>query len=145
MPLIPWDSFRNTDLWRRDLEKIFNEGLPEIGARLGFATPRIDVFENEHEVIASCEIPGLDKKEDLHIDVDENMLTISGTIKQANEVKQEQIHRKERFVGRFQRSVSLPSRVQTEGTTATYRNGVLEVRMPKLKADTQRQIDVQFH
>ncbi|MUG74103.1 Hsp20/alpha crystallin family protein, partial [Paenibacillus validus] len=79
MPLIPWDSFRNTDLWRRDLEKIFNEGFPEIGARPGFATPRIDVFETEHEVIASCEIPGLDKKEDLHIDVDENMLTISGT------------------------------------------------------------------
>ncbi|WP_246061403.1 Hsp20/alpha crystallin family protein [Paenibacillus oralis] len=125
-------------------QKFRIRGDVQIGARLGFATPRIDVFENEHEVIVSCEIPGLDKKENLHIDVDENMLTISGTIKQANEMKQEQINRKERFVGRFQRAVSLPTRVQTEGTTATYRNGILEVRMPRLKSDTQRQIDVQL-
>jgi HSP20 family protein len=60
------------------------------------------------------------------------------------EIREETLHRKERFVGRFQRSVSLPVRVKAEGTTASYRNGVLEVRMPKETAEASRRIDVRF-
>lgn len=55
------------------------------------------------------------------------------------------MHRKERFVGRFHRSVTLPSRVASENVKATYKNGVLEIRIPKLQADTKKKIDVEFH
>jgi HSP20 family protein len=72
------------------------------------------------------------------------MLSISGFINRVNEVKEEKMQRQERFVGRFQRSISLPSNVSSEGIKATYKNGVLEIRMPKIKPDTKKKIDVDF-
>lgn len=55
------------------------------------------------------------------------------------------MYRKERYVGRFQRSIQLPSAVSQEGVKASYKNGVLEVRMPKLSEEHKRRIDVDFH
>lgn len=73
------------------------------------------------------------------------MLHISGTINRSSEVKEENMHRKERFTGRFHRAVALPAPVSREGIRASYRNGVLEVRMPKDKPDEKKRIDVEFH
>jgi HSP20 family protein len=146
MPLIPYDSFRNLEHWRRDIDRMFSH-LPTLFSseveRLG--VPRLDVYETESEVVATCDIPGLARKEDVHIDVEDNVLTISGTIQRMNEIKEEHYHRQERFMGRFHRSVTLPARVSPEGVQATYKNGVLEVRMPKQKPGTKRKIDVDFH
>lgn len=114
-----------------------------IGNRFG--PLNVDVYETEREVVATCDIPGLEKKEDVHIDIDNNVLTISGTVNKVHEVKEGQIHRQERFAGRFQRSIGLPAGVSTEGVTATYKNGVLELRMPKSSGDARRKIDVHFH
>lgn len=146
MALIPFEPFRHLDSWRRDIDKFFNEGMPwGFGFNQEFGSPRVDVYETDNEVIASCEIPGLEKKEDVHLHVDDQTLTIHGSINRVNEVKDEQMHRRERFTGRFQRSIALPARVQSEGTTASYKNGILEVRMPKAKSDPKRSIDIQFH
>lgn len=143
MPLIPYDPFRHIEQWRRDLDKFINTGF---GFQSEFGgLPRVDVHETDQEVIAACEIPGLEKKEDVHLHVEENSLTIQGTIMRSGEIKEEQMHRQERFVGRFQRVIPLPARVKAEGTKATYRNGILEVRMPKAGADEKRRIDVEFH
>lgn len=142
MPLVPYDPFRHMDQWRKDFDKFFNTG---VGLNQDFITPRVDVHENEKEVIATCEIPGLNSKEDVHIHVDDNMLIIHGAISRNNEIKENQMHRKERFIGRFERAIALPSRVQAEGTTASYKNGILEVRMLKSTQDQSKRIDVQFH
>lgn len=147
MSLIPYEPFRNIDNMRRELERFFNTDFPSVRTGWGkdFGAPSIDIHENEKEVVAKCDIPGLEKKEDVNIEIDNNMLSISGTINRTNEQKEESMHRQERFVGRFQRSVSLPSRVSGDGVKATYRNGVLEIRMPKIEADTKKRIDVEFH
>jgi HSP20 family protein len=110
-----------------------------------FGNLSVDVYETESEVVATCDIPGLEKKEDVNIDIDNNILSISGSVNRVNEVKEENMHRQERFVGRFKRSIALPSNVSSEGVKATYKNGVLEVRMQKLQGDTKKRIDVQFH
>jgi HSP20 family protein len=146
MSLIPYEPWRHLDNMRRELDRIFT-GLPT-GFNIGdfqFGNPRVDVYETENEVVASCDIPGLEKKEDINIDIDNNVLTISGSVNRVNEIKEEKMHRKERFVGRFSRSVTLPARVSSEGVKASYKNGVLEVRIPKLKSDTKKRIDVDFH
>lgn len=142
MALVPYDPFRQLDQWRRDLDKYFNFGL---GINKEWSNPRMDIHETENEVVAACEIPGLTSKEDVNIDIDGDMLAISGTVNRSHEVKEEQMHRQERFTGRFQRTVALPARVHAEGTTASYRNGILEVRMPKQKNEAKKRIDVQFH
>lgn len=141
MALIPYEPFRQLDHMRREMDRLFN-WFPFGGGNM---MPHIDVYETDTEVVATCDLPGLEKKEDVQIDVSENMLTIRGNINRMQEVQQERMHMQERFVGRFQRTVSLPSPVKEEGVKATYRNGVLEVRMPKAQGETRRRIDVEFH
>ncbi len=143
MSLIPYEPFRNLENWRKDIDRFFNE-FPA-GFRAGGHFPSMDVYETEKEVVAACEIPGLEKKEDIRIDVDGDRLDIGGVFQNAKEAREELMHRKERFTGRFQRSVTLPARVKSEGITASYKNGILEIRMPKAEAGQRNQIDVQFH
>jgi len=143
--LIPYDPIRQIDALRRNMDRIF-EDWPLAGRFMdsaGFG--RIDLFETENELVAQCEVPGLESKEDVEISVDQQMLTISGRVKAAEQIKEEQYHRRERFTGKFTRSVSLPVPVLSEGIAASYRNGILEIRMPKMKGDQRRRIDVQFH
>ncbi|AHD06947.1 Hsp20/alpha crystallin family protein [Paenibacillus larvae] len=143
MPLIPYEPFRNLENWKRDLDRFFNEFPSNL--RIGNQIPRTDVYETEKEVVVICEMPGLEKKEDIHIDVSGNRLDIAGTFHSTTEVKEEEMHRKERFTGHFQRSVLLPAQVKNEGITASYKKGILEVRMPKVEPDTKNRIDIQFH
>jgi HSP20 family protein len=146
MPLLPFEPFQQAEQWRRELDKLFSTTFPAgYGFQQEFGTPRMDVYETENEVVAHCDIAGLEKKEDVDIQVDRGVLTISGNITKASEIKNEQMHRSERYTGRFHRSISLPAEVQAEGTTATYRNGILEVRMPKQTQSARKSIDVQFH
>ncbi|MBO8171432.1 MAG: Hsp20/alpha crystallin family protein [Bacillaceae bacterium] len=147
MALIPYEPFRHLDNMRRELDRFFTTGFPfNPGTETEMGMPRIDVHETENEVVATCDLPGLEKKDDVHIDVDENRLTISGTINRVQEeVKEDRVHRRERYTGHFQRTLSLPAMVNADEVKATYKNGVLEVRMPKAKPDTKRRIDVEFH
>ncbi|GEN34347.1 Hsp20/alpha crystallin family protein [Aneurinibacillus danicus] len=147
MSLIPYEPFRQLDNMRRELNRFFTTDFPSLatGFNQNFGALRVDVYETENEVVATCDIPGLEKKEDVDISIDNNILSVSGTVNRINEVKEEHMHRQERFVGRFQRSISLPSRVSSEGVKATYKNGILEIRMPKLKDDAKKGIDVEFH
>lgn len=142
MPLIPYEPFRQLDSMRRELDRFFPDDFPFF--KRGNSI-NVDVYETDSEVIATCDLPGLEKKEDVHIDIERNVLTISGQINRVNEVKEENMHRQERFVGRFQRMIGLPASVSSEGVKATYKNGVLEIRMPKLQEETKKRIDVEFH
>jgi len=145
MALIPYEPFRHLENWKRDLDRFFNEFPANIRGR-EFGVHHVDVYENGNEVIASCEIPGLEKKEDVQIHVDNDVLTISGTVNKTHEVNEEQMHRQERFYGRFHRSITLPSPVDEEKVTASYRNGILEIKMPKkTPPQSGRNIDIQFH
>ncbi|MCY8405122.1 Hsp20/alpha crystallin family protein [Bacillus sonorensis] len=145
MPLVPYEPFKHLNTIRREFDRVFADFPATFGGEHGFGGIRVDVHETENEIVASCDIPGLESKEDVHIDVENNMLHISGSINRSNEVKEENVHRKERFVGRFHRSVALPGPVSNEGITAAYKNGVLEVRMPKNRQEQKRRVDVEFH
>lgn len=146
MSLVPFDPFRQLDNMRRDLNRLFSTDL---GMDREFGIPKVDVYEAENEVVATCDLPGLEKKDDVQIHInDQNTLTISGMIQRSNEIKEDRMHMQERFTGRFQRTIPLPSPVSLEGNAkATYKNGVLEIRMPKMQDDSQNRnkIDVDFH
>lgn len=146
MSLTPYDPFRQLANMRRNFDRFFSDFPLDLGMENNnFGNIRVDVHETENEVIASCDIPGLEKKEDVNIDIENNMLSINGTINKTNEIKEESMYRKERYTGSFHRTVSLPSPVSNEGVKATYKNGVLEVRMPKKTNDNKKKIDVDFH
>lgn len=146
MALIPYEPFRHLDNMRREMDRFFNQGHLFGNRDQEFGMPRIDVHESENEVVATCDIPGLEKKDDVNIDIDgNNVLNISGMIHRSHEMKEEQMHRCERYTGRFHRSVTLPTSVSGEGVRASYRNGVLEIHMPKMKNENKKRIDVEFH
>jgi HSP20 family protein len=141
MALVPHEPFRHLSNIRKEFDRLLSD-LPSAFESSGI---RVDVHETENEVVAICDIPGVEKKEDIDIDIiDNTVLSISGSINRANEVKEENMHRRERYFGRFQRSITLPNPVEHEGIKASYRNGVLEVKMPKIVKDKKR-IDIDFN
>jgi len=144
MALIPYDPFRQLSSISKDFERFFSD-FPFQMDETRFGPIRVDVFETENEVVASCDLPGLEKKEDVDIHIENNVLTVSGSVNRLHEVKEENMYRKERFTGKFQRSIQLPAPVSHEGVKATYRNGVLEIRMPKMTNENRKKIDVDFH
>lgn len=145
MALVPYDPFRQLGSMRRDFDRFFSEFPFPFERENNLGGIKVDVHETDQEVVAVCDIPGLEKKEDVHIDIEHNMLMISGSVNKTNEIKEENMYRKERYAGSFHRAITLPSQVTHEGVKATYKNGVLEVRMPKLVQDQKKKIDVEFH
>lgn len=145
MALVPYDPFRAVDLMRREMDRFLSPVFT--GFREEFnGGPRVDVYETENDVVALCEIPGVEKKDDININIHDNVLAVSGIINRTNEVKDEnKVHRTERFYGRFQRSITLPAKVSPEGVKASYRNGVLEIKMPKEPPGQHKAIDVEWH
>ncbi|WP_100330232.1 Hsp20/alpha crystallin family protein [Bacillus xiapuensis] len=146
MALIPNDPFRQLSIIRKDIDRLFSAFPWDLeGEARQLGNIRVDVHETDHAIIASCDIPGIEKKEDVHIDIENNRLTVSGSINRTHETQDEHMHRRERYSGRFHRTISLPAPVNEEGVKASYKNGVLEITMPKQAQTTKKKIDVDFH
>lgn len=124
MRLVP-HGWRHLDNWGREKDW-FVEPLTQ-----GLNSPKVDIMESQTELVAICEVPGIDNNEQIHINVTDNVLTITGTTLRWKESKDEAMHRWERYKGNFTRSVSLPLPVKANELRATYKNGLLKVHMPK--------------
>jgi len=127
--LMRWSPFRENLPWRNlamELENMFD--FPRTTQ-----LPRIDMYETDNEIVVSAEIPGVESKDDIDVSITDNQLSLSGEIKRTRDISDHGIHRSERYFGRFYRTVPLPHYISTEGSTASYRNGILEVRIPKTK------------
>jgi HSP20 family protein len=101
----------------------------------------VDMEETDKEILVRAETPGFEPK-DFDIHVDGNLLTIRGEHKQESEENQGESHRWERRYGRFERSIMLPGTVDTDKVDAQYRNGVLELRLPRTEQAHRRRIEV---
>eukprot|EP01027_Heterolobosea_sp_BB2_P022382 GEZU01032947.1.p2 GENE.GEZU01032947.1~~GEZU01032947.1.p2 ORF type:complete len:176 (+),score=74.73 GEZU01032947.1:468-995(+) len=133
----PWREFRRLE---REMNRVFGrtgtELMPfstDFGAgdrSLAVFTPHWDVSENDKSIMINCELPGLNK-ENINIDVDNDMLTISGEKKEERKEENERIHRVERRYGKFSRSLRLPKGVDPNSIQANFENGVLRVVVPK--------------
>lgn len=114
MTIVRWDPFRD-----------FGFTTPS-----NSWTPPVDIFQtSEHELVLKAELPDM-AREDIAINIENFVLTITGEKKVAADIKSEQYHHVERRYGSFSRSFSLPQTVDPSRVTAEYRNGVLSVRLP---------------
>ena len=124
----------------------FFEPFATGGEELEAATfmPAVDVREEEDKFMIEAELPGIDKK-DVHIEVKDGVLTLSGERKIENEEKRENYTRIERSYGTFRRSYTLPDHVEDEKIEAAYKDGVLKITLPKGEKAKLKQIDVEVH
>lgn len=97
--------------------------------------PQIEVLRNNGQFMVRADLPGL-TKDDVKVEVTDDVLTISGERKEENEEKREGFYRSERSYGSFYRQIPLPEGTKTEDAAATFRNGVLEITMPAPKVET---------
>ena len=103
--------------------------------------PAVDVYETKDDLVVTAELPGVKEKE-VHLSIVGDMLSLRGQRMSAGEIKEENYHRIEPWSGTFERHIQLPIPVQPEQVRATYRDGVLEVRLPKVEAVKPREIKI---
>ena len=130
---MPWTGMSNL---KQELERFFGPfgelKLDEFPA-LGDWAPSMDVSETKEALVVKAEVPGLDPK-DIQISLQEQYLTIKGEKTRETTDKEERYHRVERFYGNFARSVRLPVGVDGSRVTASFKNGLLTVTLPKTVA-----------
>lgn len=93
-------------------------------------SPSVDIFEDGDEVVVKTELPGMEK-DNININLTENAITLSGEKKKEEKVERKNYYHLERSYGSFSRSFNLPSEVLTDQAKASFKNGLLEVRIPK--------------
>jgi HSP20 family protein len=139
-----WDPFRQLSSLHNEIDRLFEAPFSALTAGLQPFTsgwsPALDLHEDKDNFTVRAELPGM-KKEEIEISLHDGVLSISGERK---EEKHEDfgVHRSERFVGRFQRTLALPSAVDADKVKATYTDGILTVTLPKSEAAKPRQIQV---
>ena len=124
----------------RDFSSRFNSLLSEFDNKessLSGFTPVVNTREGEFAYHVDVDLPGV-KKEDIKIDVKDSILTISGERNHKEEVTKDDYHRIETSFGKFERSFTLPNSTDSENITASSKDGVLEVVIPKLKSETEK-------
>ena len=138
----PWTALPTL---QNRVNRLFDDMFPEIGRGddIGLMEwrPMVDTYEKDDAIVVSAELPGVNR-EDISVDVKNNILTISGERKHEEDVNENNYFRKERFYGKFQRSFTLPDNVDSEKVDAAYKDGVLEVTIPKTEQGTTKKIEI---
>lgn len=143
MAMVRWDPFRDVNTLRDEMNRLFSRTLGDsrgAGAAQTWSPP-LDVFETATEIVVEVDLPGL-RPDQIDIEMDDNVLTISGDRAFQDKGDGGRFHRLERTYGHFQRSLGLPAGVKQEQISAEFEHGVLVVRVPKADEVRPRKIAV---
>ncbi len=145
MALVRWEPVRELGTIQSEMNRLFNSFFDtpthSNGAALRRWVPAMDVTQTEDAYVLKADLPGLSES-DVTIEVDDNVLTVSGERKSSNEDRKAGYYRVERSYGSFRRSLTLPEGVDAEAITATFDKGVLEVSVPKPAHTAPRKVQI---
>jgi len=142
--LANWPGFGRLTNLRDEIDRVFEAPLAELARTsqlLSGCNPALDVYEDKDNVYVKAELPGM-KREEIDLSLHDGNLSISGERKVEEKHKDGEVYRSERFVGRFQRTVTLPTAVATDKVKAQYKDGILTVTLPKTEEAKPKHIDV---
>ena len=114
---------------------------PRFGGEARGWSPAVDMLDKKDEIVLRADLPGLDQK-DIRVNVENGMLTISGSRQGEQEAKEDDYYCCERWSGSFTRSMALPAGIDAEKIKATFKNGVLEVHVPKAAQPAGKSIEI---
>ena len=148
----PRRPFMDLSRWERDMERMMEDFFgrrtrpwwPERWFRtegMELTTPAVDLYEEKDDIVVKAELPGIDKN-NIEVNLTDHTLTIKGEKKKEEEVKEENYYRSERSYGSFLRTLELPKDVHADKVKASFKNGILEVRIPKTEEAKAKEIKV---
>lgn len=144
MALVRWEPFRELAALQNEMGRWMSQlsgGAVPGNGQSSTWLPAVDVWETEDELVFSFDLPGIDENE-IAVELDDNVLTVSGRRERTAEHSNERFYRFERRYGTFSRSVTLPAGVSEKDIKASYTNGVLEIRVPKPEEQKPKRIEI---
>jgi len=142
--LSAWPSIGRLTGLRDEIDRLFESPLAELARSsrlLSGWTPALDLYEDKDHLYVKLEVPGM-KREDIDVSLHEGSLSISGERKSEERHQDAEVYRAERFFGRFQRTVTLPTPVAADRVKAQYKDGILTITLPKTEEAKPKHIDV---
>lgn len=147
MAIVRWDPFRDVMTLQERMNHLFDQALSrtrlddEEGLTASMWSPAVDIYETADSIVMKAELPGV-HREHIDIHVEDNTLTLKGERKFEREVKEENYLRIERSYGAFQRAFNLPTGVQQDKIRAVFKDGVLEVTLPKAEEAKPKHVKI---
>ena len=146
MNLVKWSPWREMPTLSGRLNRFFDDPFFNINrladdSEMGMWNPVVDLYEKDDSFMIKAELPGVDKN-DINIDLKDRLLTLSGERTYDNEVKEENYYRRERTYGKFQRAFTLPADVDSDEIKAEYKDGVLQIEIPKPEEKRAKQVTI---
>jgi HSP20 family protein len=146
MALVRWDPFRNVATLQDRINRLFEDAFPrsrDIDDDVSMCAwrPAVDIYETENGLVLKAELPGV-KKEDVSVEIKDNILTLKGERIEDKRVDEENYYRRERCFGTFQRSFNLEQNIQPDKIKAKFKNGVLEVEIPRPEEEKPKKVSV---
>lgn len=150
--ITPWRPFMGLTGWERDMDRMLEDFFgrrtrpwwPERWFRtdeMELRPPTVDVFEEKDDIVVKAELPGIEKDK-IEVNLTDRTLTIKGEKKKEEDIKEENYYRAERSYGSFLRTLELPNEVRADKVKASFKNGILEVRMPKTEEAKAKEVKV---
>jgi HSP20 family protein len=155
MALVPWrpkeswwDVFGDLDKFHTEVDRFFNLPLTkwadtDSGLLEGAWSPAVDIYDSKDSLLVRADMPGM-KKDGIEVSVHKDTLLIKGEKKQEQEEKGKDFVRMERFYGSFNRAIRLPSDVDADKVQANYKDGVLELTLPKKEEAKPKQLKIEI-
>jgi HSP20 family protein len=147
MSIVRWDPWTTLPSLQDRINRIFEEAFPKASAAkegefaLSDWRPVVDTYEENDAIVIKAELPGV-KKEDVSIDIKDNILTLKGERSHKADIKEENYYRRERSYGKFHRAFTLPDAVDPNRIDASYKDGVLKITLPKAEETRAKKIDI---
>lgn len=147
--LIPFEGEHNFLSLRDAMNNLFDESfwspfdhsLMSNFSKSNMGFPKVNISETEKEIVVTANVPGI-SSEDISVEINDNILTLSGQMTKENKEENKKYYRYERESGSFSRSFSLPVKVDEDKIEAETKNGVLTVNLPKLQIETKKKIEI---
>ncbi len=146
MAIVRWDPFRDVATLQDRINRIFNESFGrsrELDEEVGLYdwSPPVDIYETGDGIVLKVELPGVNK-DNVSVEVKDNLLTLKGERLLDPEIKDEHYYRKERSFGKFNRSFSLQEQIKPDLIKASFKDGVLTVEIPRSEEEKPKQVTV---
>jgi HSP20 family protein len=139
--LVRWDPFREVAAVHNELSRLMNGLVEGNGQATQSWVPTVDAWETEGELVYAFDLPGV-PKDKISVEVEDGTLTVTAERERTEQVSKERYHRLERRFGSFTRTVGLPQGVGEDSVTAAYRDGVLEIHVPKPEQVKPRKVEI---